>query len=270
ISERIYNQNPEEILPLEKIQLDDIFEFSGTSELSSFHKNLKLDSELNYIESGIEKKIPVFTQKSCTPLSDLSTLSKEQILLFSKNLATVLFTSHSLDIVHGDIKPDNIVYDDKKAYLIDWEGALKIDDLEELPTSFDHTDRYVIQEEDHKCFEIAQKFNRLKKIAPNSLQLKTLKQEYLTLRKQIDIFELGITLYQLACKSKESFPFEGTYKQTDRERERPILELKSVNDRINTEELIGIYTLEQISYLKQMLHPNPEVRPSMEEVLAFF
>lgn len=260
ISQEIYTKNPEGMLPLEKVSVDDVVEFSGQSEYSSFHKDLGM-------ESG--KKISVFSQKCCTPLLDLQ---KTQIIAFSKNLASVISTSHSLDIVHGDIKPNNIVYDEAKAYLIDWEGALKIKDLKTLPKSFDHTNGYVIEEEDKKCLKIAEKFNNLKKITPNSDELNSLTQEYLKLRKQIDIFELGTTLYQLALKSTEKFPFTLT-KPTDK---LTVLELKSVDiltpnsfQKIHN-ELISIYSKKQAICILAMLHPDPEKRPLAERISEVF
>jgi tRNA A-37 threonylcarbamoyl transferase component Bud32 len=77
-----------------------------------------------------------------TPLDEIE-IPRQQISEFIKKLIQVITKLHSLDIVHNDLKPSNILYQDNKIFLIDFEFS-KCNATDEEKINDIHTSIFLI------------------------------------------------------------------------------------------------------------------------------
>ena len=102
------------------------FDQVNTSTITKLVKKIsKLDiiANDNYIlDSHCMNRLITITESNSLTLKKY----KEDILYFKKELERINFSflkKHGLTLSHHDINPDNIIIDNKKVYLLDWDKA---------------------------------------------------------------------------------------------------------------------------------------------------
>jgi serine/threonine protein kinase len=143
-------------------------------------------------------------------------------------------------VVHVDIKPDNIFIKDNKAVLADFGGAVKANDLTKTKNLI-YTCRY-IHSKDSSYLTPSKKSNLNDK-------------DYLDKLNAISVFQLGIVMYQsFAGVSDEKYPFNLDY-----------------NSYCSGKPKISNKVPEELKKLiSEMLDPDFRKRPTIENVLKNF
>lgn len=155
---------------------------------------------------GVEDDLPYFVMEYCekgTLLNRIGRLDEPQIAQVMAQIASALVYIHERQIVHKDIKPDNILIDAAGNYLLTDFGISK--ELEQRLTKSINvarlTEAQSRKNKDNKAAVagIAPMAYR----APESFNFKAFRAEKET--TAFDIWAFGATLYQVACKN---LPFE--------------------------------------------------------------
>lgn len=121
-----YEVSNEEFFALQKQQWNEIFtmkSLSSTKEIVQFYK------QISYTHPDGQSVDSFILMELLTPLSDLlknKTLTVGKSRELVTNIASALTACHKLNIVHGDIKPDNILYGEDCFKLADFGVSLRL------------------------------------------------------------------------------------------------------------------------------------------------
>lgn len=189
---------------------------------------------------------------------------------------------HEKHVCHLDSKLANYLYYETKEGLTarasDFGGSVFIDPTDTailLPTEVRidimFADGCTPSNEINSYMEKAAKINVLiekqDKTDEDVSQIQKGKNECLKILQKIDMFQLGVAFYQMACKSTESLPYECTQNQNKWVLNDPKGPLKE-----GTEATLENFYQDKgkTSLILQMLDFNPENRPTAQEVARAF
>lgn len=230
------------------------------------------------ITTGISKEYPTEYKINKRFKGDLlnCNFSKKEALTICAHIALGIRTLHEANLHHLDIKLSNILYEGNGvAYLSDFDGVVKSDWSDfYLPTPLLHTPSMVLKKD----------FIRLQSAWCFSQAA-----------KQMDIFALGSTFYQIACKASKKnksfslniFSLISYFYETLYSFYQKILRtLRLKNDYpysfkngyarslLPKQKLIdsmkSVYTDTQINMILRMLEKDGDKRPSIQEVVKVF
>jgi serine/threonine protein kinase len=230
------------------------------------------------ITTGSSKEYPTEYTINKRFKGDLLTcnFSKEEALTICSHIALGIKTLHEANLHHLDIKPSNILYEDNGiAYLSDFDGIVKSDWSDFfLPNSLLHTPVMVL-EKDLVRLRSAWCFSQI--------------------AKQMDIFALGSTFYQIACKATKKnksfslniFSLVSYFYETLYSFYQKILRTLGLkNDypysfkngyarsllprQTLIDSMKSVYSDTQINMILRMLDKDGDKRPSIQEVVKVF
>ncbi|APC25650.1 serine-threonine kinase [Only Syngen Nebraska virus 5] len=201
-------------------------------------KPVKLDTEeitssiLPYFNATMSMVMPYYKTDVLDYVNDNGHLEEQDVKMFIKAIANALKHAHDKNIVHLDIKPENILmnHDISKCVLADWGGSKFENKIKQSTLS--GTEMYAAPE----LF--------------SNWELKTKNK----IGKPVDVYSLGATAYNLMT----SLPI------TDRTGDNKYIPTQADNDKI-------IKKLHCSSMLKNlligMLQVDPEKRMTVDDVL---
>eukprot|EP00744_Colponema_vietnamica_P013157 GILI01018457.1.p1 GENE.GILI01018457.1~~GILI01018457.1.p1 ORF type:complete len:941 (+),score=118.60 GILI01018457.1:86-2824(+) len=200
---------------------------------------------------------------------------EEEVLVFLAHVGLALDAMHAVNIVHVDVKPENVLIDASgNYYLGDFGLALTLDDNTERPLSLTHN--YLLTESQSGM--PSQQPTQLTLNNPNLQVLSQLNGNSLTQSmasqdegdcryiphdmlnrkehyKAGDIFALGISMYELM--SGAEVPARGP-------------ELHHLRNRTDLHELIQRgYSKALVDLVLSMISPDPNARPTARQLLDF-
>lgn len=118
----------EEFFALQKQQWNEIFTMKS---LSSTKEIARFDNQISYTHPDGQSVDSFILMELLTPLDDLlknKTLTVGMSKELVTNISTALTACHKLNIIHGDIKPDNILYGEDCFKLADFGVSLRLQD----------------------------------------------------------------------------------------------------------------------------------------------
>lgn len=190
---------------------------------------------------------------------------------------------HQTNVAHLDSKWANYLYYNTKdgltARASDFGGSALINPTDtstllpiEIGTDIMFADGYTIGNEIALYIEKAKLINtlieKLDKTDAELSKIESEKQECLEILQKIDIFQLGVAFYQMACKSDSSFPYDfDTTKQSALVMNNPKHFLKS-----NTKNELGTFyeNQDKVTTILRMLSFDAKDRPTAQEVAKVF
>lgn len=218
----------------------------------------------------------------------------EKILTFQKDIAAHYADRiHSRGVVHLDGKPANYMLyktntNDLTARVNDFGGSIEIDFKDattplpqEEEDDFKYTHQYTPKQEIDTYKKQAKNINELikKKDLALTPKIKTQKKLLLENAQKIDIFQMGVAFYQMACKSaitqttspeglqtvEVDFPYEIQENRTP----NPPTEAKTKETKEKLEKFYGKDD-PRVNMILRMIDFDPKNRPTAQEVAKVF
>ncbi len=164
-------------------------------------------------------------------------LSEEEVRKIINHMALALEKLHADNIVHLDIKPENI--------LLSNSGNFKLSDLGLIKALYDRNDINTLREGDSRYMakELLQDFDG-KEVMNKSAEL-----------IKCDIFSLGLTIYKIMMGNDYKLPLNGDLWQ------------KLRNDQIPHLEKLNNFSNSLKRLVLQMLRADPSKRPTASEIV---
>jgi len=190
-------------------------------------------SILPYYDAGMSMVMPYYKTDVLDYVNDNGNFDEQDVKMFIKAIASALKHAHNENIVHMDIKPDNILlnHDISKCVLADW-GSSKFEN-EIKPTTINGSESYS---------------------APEMYSNMVCKTKY-KLGKPVDVYSLGATVYVLMT----------SFSITDRTGDnKNYIPTQADNDTM-VKKLHCSRTLKNL--LIGMLQVDPEKRMTIDDVL---
>lgn len=128
------------------------------------------------ISFGVDLLIRMDYLSSLGNLIRTRTLSENEILRIGRDISNALMNCHARNIIHRDIKPDNIFYDQYGAYLLGDFGISRMLENSKRAETRTGTEPYAAPEQFAGGYD-----------------------------ERVDIYSLGLTLYQLANENRLPF-----------------------------------------------------------------
>jgi|GEM_PF-5910865 len=249
------------------IPVADIFQQNPSGEVFSFKEELQNDNRGREEQNKIKEEFSItLGPRYEGDLSKFIDKSKQEetyssiVKSMQQDIAFGLRKMHEGNIVHGDHKPDNIFYRKDRAFIGDFGTASKIDpdtkdSIPELCCTLSHT----LIEDKRKYDKLRLQYDEL--TLQTEGDLKPLKEQGLRLRKQIDIFQIGITFYQTVVKDVTKLPYTMSSDQ----------DAKTWNSDFKR-DLESFYGKgdPRVECIVRMISVNPEERPDSLEVNQIF
>lgn len=201
-------------------------------------KPVKLETEeiastiLPHYEAGVSMVLPYYKSDLLDYINDTGCLGEQDVKILIKKIASALKHAHDKNIVHMDIKLENILmnHDISSCVLADWGGSKFEDKIK--PNTLTGTEMFA---------------------APELFSNWELKTRY-TLTKSVDIYSLGATVYS----SMTALPI------SDRSNNKQYIPTQAENDAL-------IKKLYCSSMLKNLLigmcQVDPETRMTADDIL---
>lgn len=172
--------------------------FEESKKVSSLnHPNIIKINYATYDDDYVYITMPYYKNGSLNQMLDYKNLTVREIIKYSLDFLSAIYYMHDNNIIHCDIKPNNILINDKnQAILSDFGSAIRLDinGLGKLKNVY------------------------YKHIAPEQCFTSTVD-------KSIDIYQIGTTLYRM-CNGNEEYN-----KQVKRHKDLNSLKIASANGK---------------------------------------